>query len=235
MSQHCTASIAVKCSKWLLLLAASLLAVSIHAEQVYVSDKLVVNLTDQASSEGQRVTTVETGDVLEVLERVDGYIRVRTEKGNEGWLKSGYAITQIPAARRLKELESQGTSGGAAENAASIAKHKQEISQLQERNKGLESEIAALKSNANKAAADLAQAAPQPNSAPPSDVAITVATEAPVTEFATATSIHSNRWSPKVLVLMGLTYLVVGGLGFLWGYRVLSAKIKRKYGRVRIY
>jgi len=46
-----------------------------------------------------------SGAALEVLERSLMSIRVRTEDGQEGWVKTAYVVTQEPARRRVTRLE----------------------------------------------------------------------------------------------------------------------------------
>jgi SH3 domain protein len=214
----------------LLFIASLVLTLSAHAEQVYVSDKLVANLLDTAGQDGKKVTTVESGDALEVLEREEGFVRVRTDSGNEGWIKSSYLMTQPTAARRLKELEARGP---VEQGGVDTSKYTQEISQLQEKNKALDTEVSGLRKAMDEANAKIAaaSAATQETSVAMSS---TPSAQTVGERSAEMPSIQIG-WSSRAIVIVGVLYGVAGVLGFVAGYRTLARRIRRKYGRVKIY
>lgn len=48
-----------------------------------------------------------SGTELEVLERVPNFARVRTNDGQEGWVKSAYLVSDKPAQLRVAEVEAE--------------------------------------------------------------------------------------------------------------------------------
>ncbi len=94
----------------LLLLAASLLAGSALAEEEetrYVTDTLRLRLYSEPDGASTTLRTLKSGDALTVLETRGRYARVRTEAGEEGWVKRTYLVKEPPAALRLAELQQQ--------------------------------------------------------------------------------------------------------------------------------
>ncbi len=75
------------------------------AETMYISDNLRVGVRPEPDSRQPPVNVVTTGQRLEVLERRDGFLRIRTAEGVEGWIKEVYAVAEQPAAQRLRALE----------------------------------------------------------------------------------------------------------------------------------
>ncbi len=94
----------------LLLLAASLLAGPALAEEEetrYVTDTLRLRLYSEPDGASTTLRTLKSGDALTVLETRGRYARVRTEAGEEGWVKRTYLVKEPPAALRLAELQQQ--------------------------------------------------------------------------------------------------------------------------------
>ena len=58
------------------------------AETVYVSDRLQAGLC--AARDGNVVKPIESGAMLEVLERDERFVRVRDKQGSDGWLELRY-------------------------------------------------------------------------------------------------------------------------------------------------
>ena len=73
------------------------------AETVYVIDRLQVGL--RAARDGNVVKPLETGAVLEVLERDERFARVRDKQGTEGWLELRYLSAEPPARLQLVKLQ----------------------------------------------------------------------------------------------------------------------------------
>jgi uncharacterized protein YgiM (DUF1202 family) len=67
------------------------------SQSLYVSDKLVLNVYAEPNQGGGRVATIETGDAVEQLERVDNFLRVRLTDGREGWVGANYLSAEPPA------------------------------------------------------------------------------------------------------------------------------------------
>ncbi|HZF30468.1 MAG TPA: TIGR04211 family SH3 domain-containing protein [Gammaproteobacteria bacterium] len=87
-----------------ILLAAATVAA---AETAYVTDSLRLGLYADADASGTPSQNLVSGTPLEVLERTQGYARVRTAAGSEGWVKSTYLVDEKPARLRVAELEAE--------------------------------------------------------------------------------------------------------------------------------
>jgi SH3 domain protein len=195
-------------------IVAAALAASAQAESMYISDKLVVNVYTEADQESSKLTTLDSGDAVEIIEKADLFTHVRLADSREGWIKSSYLSNQVPAIVRLKALEKE-RAASAPPSPALV----EEIRQLKEHNASLQSELAAAKSAAARPAAAVKPAvtpttqdrlASEPSTSEPESLA------------------RSISWSAG--------FALVGGLiGFTLGYQALARRIRRKYGSMRIY
>ena len=84
------------------------------AEQLYVTDKLQVNLRQAPSSDATSASWIESGDLVTVLSEPSSssnWVKIRTETGKEGWVLRRYLVEDPPAVVILrtpvarKELE----------------------------------------------------------------------------------------------------------------------------------
>jgi SH3 domain protein len=79
-----------------------------QARTVWVDDKLYLPVRSGAGSQFRIIeNAVPSGTPLEVLEVGDGYTKVRTPKGTEGWVSSQYLSNQPIAADRLRRATQQ--------------------------------------------------------------------------------------------------------------------------------
>jgi SH3 domain protein len=88
------------------LLAALLFAGLGAAEQAWVRGA-PLNLRTGPSTQHRILATVEPGAGLEVSERSEGWVHVRTAAGEDGWIPAGYLAAEAPPAERLQELEGE--------------------------------------------------------------------------------------------------------------------------------
>lgn len=75
------------------------------AETLYVTDILRLGIYPGPDTTEDPIRVLVSGDALEVLERSGAYARVRTQRGDEGWVKTSYLVEAIPSKTRLAELE----------------------------------------------------------------------------------------------------------------------------------
>jgi len=73
--------------------------------KVYVTDLLRLGLYADELTTGKSLRTLISGERLVVLERALRSVRVRTDDGSEGWVKSAYLVTEVPAILRVTLLE----------------------------------------------------------------------------------------------------------------------------------
>lgn len=74
------------------------------AEQAWVRGA-PLNVRSGPSTQHRILETVAPGEALEVRQRGDGWVLVRTEAGREGWIPDGYLDEQAPPNERVGELE----------------------------------------------------------------------------------------------------------------------------------
>lgn len=185
----------------------------------YVSDKLVLNVYAEPAQGAERVATIQTGDVVEELERSGNMVRVRLEDGREGWVGANYLTSDEPAAVRLRELQrEQKAATRGADNEKELAA---EIAALKKDNTALRGQVDQLK----KAAA----AAPPP---PPANdhVQIMTANAADVvSEQMEPAPSGGGSWAWIIAVIL------TGALGYASGYQTLARKLRRKFGGLKVY
>lgn len=121
-----------------------------QAKTVWVDDQLYLPVRSGAGSQYRIIeNAVPSGTALEVIETSDsGYTRVRTPKGNEGWVSSQYLSDTPIAADRLKTVSRQ------------LEQAKNELSSLKEQLKEVSNERDALseaESSLSDRSADLQQ------------------------------------------------------------------------------
>jgi SH3 domain protein len=88
----------------ILALVATAAPIAHAAQYQYVSDQLIITLRNGKGNTYQILKTLPTGTRLEILETTDeGYTRVRTSDGTEGWVRTQYMIDDPTAAMRLEE------------------------------------------------------------------------------------------------------------------------------------
>ena len=105
----------------------------VGAQTLYVKDELRVGVREAPNSRDAPIAVVTTGTRLEVLERTEGYTRVRTPEGEEGWVSDAYVDAEAPAAVQLEDLRSE---------------HAALQRELSERTAGLERELADVRAAA---------------------------------------------------------------------------------------
>jgi hypothetical protein len=174
----------------------------------------MVNVSTEPDGSGQRVATIRSGDKVELLERQGDQTKVHLANGSEGWVKSSYLSSDPPLRQRLEQSSQE------------LEKTKQRVAQL-------ESELAQAQLVASSKPAPQAEPPPPP---PP------VATPVPTPEPAAAPAPSSRPVFPDVNPQGRPTWKWVVGssafcllVGFIFGWRTLDARIRRKYGGLRIY
>jgi len=88
-------------------LAGISLARGAWSETRYVSDVLLINLRERPDTTAPTVRLLRTGEAMEVLETRDGFLRVRTTDGEEGWVSEQYVTAELPKALVIERLQSE--------------------------------------------------------------------------------------------------------------------------------
>ncbi len=77
------------------------------AETLYISGSLHVGLRPDVDQRTPPTSVLTTGMQLEVLGRSAGLVKVRTEDGEEGWIRESYTDKEAPAVLKFAELTKQ--------------------------------------------------------------------------------------------------------------------------------
>jgi len=85
---------------------ALLLAAPAAAETGWVDDQVRLNLRTGPGNQFRILGSVETGDSVDILQRGDGWIEVRSE-GKTGWVPEGYLKSEPPALVKLQRIETE--------------------------------------------------------------------------------------------------------------------------------
>jgi len=141
--------------KRLLIAVLGLLACGVAAaETVYVSDTLRLGVRAEPDSSEPAKSIVVSGMKLEVLERGEEYLRIRTEGGDEGWVNAAYVTQELPAQLRVERLQEERDQlaaevedltsrlDDARNQQAALA---QELEKMNQRHEALEGEIRRLR------------------------------------------------------------------------------------------
>jgi len=99
----------------LLLAAASLCGVLLPeatamAEPAWVRGGLRLNLRSEPGTAFRIIGVLETGDGVELLEKREGWVKVRLENELEGWIPAGYLESERPPRIRLQQAEDEAAS-----------------------------------------------------------------------------------------------------------------------------
>lgn len=176
-----------------------------EGDVVYVTDELRLGLYTTEETSGRATRTLLSGARLTVLERALMSIRVRTDDGDEGWVKTAYIVTVEPARSRLARVEAE-----AADTAARLAE--------------TEAALAAAKVEADGLTTDLAQANAGITDLP--------ALREEVTTLRAALNEGGARVPIIWLIAAALLSAVLGGL---IGYWLLDRRVRSRFGGLRVY
>ncbi len=123
------------------------LAVPAWAESAYVTDRFEITLRTGPGTQHKILKMLPSGARLEVLERNDeGYVRVRTGDGVEGWVLARYLQEEPVARERLAQAQ------------ARLDRLRKEVAALRRENGDLKKENARLQQALEKAEAARAKA-----------------------------------------------------------------------------
>jgi SH3 domain protein len=132
----------------------SLFSVPAQAETdfVYINDVLRVGVRPEPDSRVTPIGVVVTGMKLEVLDRRENYVQIRTDKGLTGWIKGIYVTQEPPAVIQLKQLKD-----GQKDANEKLDELQQNLKVLQEANNTLNEQVDQLKSERSELQMRLAQ------------------------------------------------------------------------------
>jgi hypothetical protein len=156
----------------------TLLAASGRAATAYVTDELVLGVYASQNGQGQRLTTLHSGAIVETLAVSGDSTQVRLADGTVGWVKSAYLVTSAPATVRVKQLQDELDRNHATTPELAEAAERSEVERLTR-------ELAAAQSSS----------AARPPAAGSGDAPARGATQEPAS--------HSDRWIVAVITALG--------------------------------
>ncbi len=176
-----------------------------EGDVVYVTDELRLGLYATEETTGRASRTLLSGARLTVLERALMSIRVRTDDGDEGWVKTAYIVTAEPARSRLArvEAEAEAVAGRLAESEAALAAAGSELETL---------------------SAELAEAQ--------AGIIELPALQAENAELAAALNEGGTRVPLLWLIIAAVISALIGGL---IGYWLLDRRVRSRFGGLRVY
>lgn len=135
----------VLCLTWLGLLV---LAGPVLAQQVmYVSDRMQITVRTDPTNDARVLAMVSSGEQVTALEdNGEGWMRVQTPAGKEGWVLKRHLMEEKPAALRLKEMTPQDKTAGQRleELQRELAAARKALAQAEGRSQDSESSLARL-------------------------------------------------------------------------------------------
>jgi hypothetical protein len=77
----------------------------LHAKSMYVRDWIVITLRSAPNETSLAIGTASTNDLVEVLEEGNGWVRIQTKDGKEGWVALRFLSAQPPKSFYVKQQE----------------------------------------------------------------------------------------------------------------------------------
>lgn len=185
----------------------ALVAVRASAATAYVSDDLLLTVYAETNNQGQRLTTLHSGAVVETLGSDGDFTQVRLADGITGWAKTSYLTAREPAVLRVKKLEEELDRSRASPAGQSEAAARNELEQLRHTLEAKQQELDAARAR----------------------TPATGATASPPARAEIVPAGNGIGWSTGVLVLLAL------GAGFWMGYATLARRVRTRFGGIKVY
>jgi SH3 domain protein len=83
------------------------ISTQVFAEKQYVTDRILLGIHAEADEGSTLIKSVPSGTELEVIEKTNGFIKVKLEDGTEGWVSSGFVMKETPSTRKYDVLAHQ--------------------------------------------------------------------------------------------------------------------------------
>jgi len=80
---------------------------SVFADTRYVSDRLIISVRDGQDQNAAVLGYLETAAPVEILEEKGDFLRIRTEDGIEGWVRTQYIVSEKPKALIIDNLRNE--------------------------------------------------------------------------------------------------------------------------------
>lgn len=188
------------------------LPLSVLAESVYVVDQLSIGIFSGPNDQSPELKRATSGDLLEVIERAEGAVKVKDAAGVEGWVKVNLVTSAKPARVLLNAVRVE-----AERLKLELTATKAQLQSIDGRLKEAQDNLSTEKNRA----ADLS-----------SQVAESKFKETTESQKAmSATPIISNEIAYGMWILISFAMLVGG---FIVGYSWVREKYRRKLGGMNL-
>jgi SH3 domain protein len=77
------------------------------AETAYISQILSITMRSGPGTGYETVSTIKTGEKVEVIQQGNGWTHVQSQDGKEGWVSARYLTTEAPADQSLADLKAK--------------------------------------------------------------------------------------------------------------------------------
>lgn len=88
-------------------IALGLCTSSVMAETLYVTDRILLGVHQQANEDSPLITSITSGTSTTVLEVADSFTKVKLADGTEGWISSNYLKKEKPATAEVDAVYAQ--------------------------------------------------------------------------------------------------------------------------------
>ncbi len=188
-------------------------------EFAYVTDSLKLRLYSEPTSNSDVLLTIESGDSVEVFEKQEGFSRVITNDGIEGWVKSAFLVEDPPekllyysVSEQNKELQAEIAALQNNSSAVTSASNEADLNQIAE----LQAELAKQQEVNQRLREQIADA----GSVQP------VVIENSLTNLHTKAGETSSKEVNK-LFLIGVPF-ALALLGFLLGIKLSAIRMRKR-------
>ena len=83
------------------------MSTQVFAEKQYVTDRILLGIHAEADETSAIIKSVPSGTELEVLDKTEGFLKIKLEDGTEGWVSSGFIMKETPSTRKYDVLANQ--------------------------------------------------------------------------------------------------------------------------------
>lgn len=192
-----------------------LLPLSVSAESVYVIDQLSIGIFSGPNEQPPELKRATSGDLLEVIERAEGSVKVRDAAGVEGWIEAKLVTSAKPARAQLNAARAD-----AERLKLELDATKAQLLSLNTRLKQAEDDLSSEKNRASVLNSEMAETKAREEAA-----------EEKATKAMSSTPIISNEIAYGTWILISFAMLIGG---FIIGYSYVREKYRRKLGGMNL-
>lgn len=77
------------------------------AEKRYVTDRILLGIHTKADETSSLLKSIPSGTEFDVLEKKEGFLKIKLKDGTKGWVSSGFVMKETPSTRKYDVLAHQ--------------------------------------------------------------------------------------------------------------------------------